>query len=519
MKPFDEIPPGTEDRSRALLEQANALFKEGKFKASEVTFKRVIDLGSNVSEGFYGAGVVRLSLNDQAAAETNFRRALEHDPWHANALYQLGLMAEQREELQEARVFYRKALSAKPGHVEAQKRLAQLNDLDSQKTTADIHDYDRQSERLQDTMIVGLDKPVELIVEDSKIFVAGTRFPIRKETTTIGRSSASDIDLVNDDTASRAHAQLTRLGEQLYVEDMGSTNGTYVNGERITGVVPLGLGDELRVGITSLRRVDSDASADTRIRPAASAHPAPVLEGVVGRKEEEGEEPAEQKPHKEEPSPPQGHDSSDSTLREVAQRSVLVAPRPRWGQIVVAVLLAGSITTIPQAILKLATGTFPTQLFIFGVLHALTLLCGLWAGLAWPGRHLKGLVALGSLAGLLDLAINWSIWQLYSALNSSSPKTTSSWFSWSPIDTLDYLSIIGIAALFTAGGLFVDLIESWRFPRRREEESEVVRGIAQAASGPGRQPSQTTLTLVQALGPSILALLGLIIGLITEFLA
>src|SRR5215211_2065799 len=84
------------------------------------------------------------------------------------------------------------------------------------------------------------------------------------------------------------------------------------------------------------------------------------------------------------------------------------------------------------------------------------------------------------------------------------------------ITSVDLLSAIGIAALFTAGGLFGGLIESWRFPRRREEESEVVREIAQKASGLGRQPSETTLKLVQALGPSILALLGLIIAVITQ---
>src|SRR5829696_10368884 len=54
------------------------------------------------------------------------------------------------------------------------------------------------------------------------------------------------------------------------------------------------------------------------------------------------------------------------------------------------------------------------------------------------------------------------------------------------------------------------------FPRRREEESEVVREIAQQASGPRREPSETTLKLVQALGPSMLALLGLIIAVITH---
>jgi hypothetical protein len=232
-------------------------------------------------------------------------------------------------------------------------------------------------------------------------------------------------------------------------------------------------------------------------------HLTTVLESVAGRKEEEGAEPAEQKPHKEEPSPPQGQ-SSDSTLREGAQRGILVAPRPRWRQIGVAVLLAGLITEIPQLIWT------TSPLLLYGILHPLTLFCGLWAGLAWPGRHPKGFAVLGSFAGLLDLAINWSIFILYSLLYPL--------FVWSAITPLDYVSSIAIAVLFTAGGLFGDLIESWRSPRRRGEESEVVRGIAQKASGPRRQPSEPTLKLVQALGPSILALLGLLIGLIAKLL-
>jgi hypothetical protein len=211
------------------------------------------------------------------------------------------------------------------------------------------------------------------------------------------------------------------------------------------------------------------------------------------------------------PSPPQQAGVTtpppDEAGREGAQRGILVAPRPRWAQISVAVLLAGMITEIPQVIWGLATWVeFPSPVLLYGILHPLTLLCGLWAGLAWPGRHPKGYAVLGSFAGLLDLAINGSI-----------AVIMRNWWAdvWY-ITTLDYVSSIGIAVLFTAGGLFGDLIESWRFPRRREEESEVVREIAQTASGPRRQPSESTLKLVQALGPSLLALLGLIIAVITH---
>ena len=217
----------------------------------------------------------------------------------------------------------------------------------------------------------------------------------------------------------------------------------------------------------------------------------------------------------EESSPPQGQDSRDSTPREGTRRT-------RRGQIVVAVLLAGTITTIPQAIFTLATGSFPSPLFIFGVLHPLTLLCGLWAGFALgPGRHLQKLVALGSLAGLLDLAINWSIRQLYLSLYSSWPQI-SSWFSWGPIEKLDYLSIIGIAALFTAGGLIADQIERRREPgpvTGPEPVTEPPRTEPPRTEPPRTEPPRPPrprtdpLDLIKALGPSLLALIGLIISI------
>jgi hypothetical protein len=165
------------------------------------------------------------------------------------------------------------------------------------------------------------------------------------------------------------------------------------------------------------------------------------------------------------------------------------------------------ITIIPQLIFWLATGrgVFFSPQFVYVILYPLVVFCGLWAGLAWPGRHPKGLAVLGSFAGLLELAINGSI-----AVIMHEWGVDYVWY----VGRNGLLSAIGVAALFTAGGLFGDLIESWRFPRRREEESEVVRGRAQQASGPGRQPSETTFKLVQALGPSILALIGLIIGII-----
>jgi pSer/pThr/pTyr-binding forkhead associated (FHA) protein len=93
----------------------------------------------------------------------------------------------------------------------------------------------------------------ELVVEDSEVLAPETRFAIRDGATSIGRSSASDIVLKSDDYASGRHARLTRHGGLLYVEDLGSTNGTFVNGRKTVGATPLRHGDSVRVGSTIFR--------------------------------------------------------------------------------------------------------------------------------------------------------------------------------------------------------------------------------------------------------------------------
>jgi hypothetical protein len=93
----------------------------------------------------------------------------------------------------------------------------------------------------------------ELIVEDSEVLAPQTRFTLRNGETSIGRSAASDIVLKSDDYASGRHAWLTRHGGLLYVEDAGSTNGTFVNGRKTVGATPLRHGDTVRIGSTTFR--------------------------------------------------------------------------------------------------------------------------------------------------------------------------------------------------------------------------------------------------------------------------
>jgi pSer/pThr/pTyr-binding forkhead associated (FHA) protein len=95
--------------------------------------------------------------------------------------------------------------------------------------------------------------PARLVVEDSEVFAPETRFQLGNGATSIGRSSGSDIKLGGDDYASGRHARLTRHGGLLYLEDMGSTNGTFVNGRKTVGATPLRDGDSVRIGSTTFR--------------------------------------------------------------------------------------------------------------------------------------------------------------------------------------------------------------------------------------------------------------------------
>jgi FHA domain len=79
----------------------------------------------------------------------------------------------------------------------------------------------------------------------------GTSFDVGSGAT-LGRSNGADIN-VDDPFASSAHARIFQRGDYMYVEDMGSTNGTYLNGRQIRTAERLKVADTIRIGDTEYR--------------------------------------------------------------------------------------------------------------------------------------------------------------------------------------------------------------------------------------------------------------------------
>ena len=84
---------------------------------------------------------------------------------------------------------------------------------------------------------------------------AGAEFPLGRDEITIGRSSDSAI-IIRDDYTSTHHARLMLWNGRWMLQDLDSTNGTFLNGSRVTVPTPIPLGATVKVGATTfeLRR-------------------------------------------------------------------------------------------------------------------------------------------------------------------------------------------------------------------------------------------------------------------------
>ena len=96
-------------------------------------------------------------------------------------------------------------------------------------------------------------RPGRLVVVKSSTLPEGGEHPLDSAPLTFGRGSQNDVALEGDDFASARHARFEPRRDGVWVEDVGSTNGTYVNGIRLRGPRKLAAGDLIRIGATDLR--------------------------------------------------------------------------------------------------------------------------------------------------------------------------------------------------------------------------------------------------------------------------
>src|SRR5580700_2248850 len=120
--------------------------------------------------------------------------------------------------------------------------------------------------------------------------MAGRSCDLASERTTIGRVEENNFQISEPSVSSR-HCEILLRGNDVVVKDLGSTNGTFINGERITEEGVLKPGQTLRLGNVELK-LDAPGAPSSAPAPAAppppKKEPTKAVSGGVSMKDREG---------------------------------------------------------------------------------------------------------------------------------------------------------------------------------------------------------------------------------------
>ena len=102
----------------------------------------------------------------------------------------------------------------------------------------------------------------------------GRVYPLEAQEITIGRDTANIVS-INDVEVSRRHARMELRGPTYAIQDLGSTNGTFVNGQRVSGLQPLNPGDSVSFGEGIV--LSYEAAYDPNATMMSAKSPKPVV--------------------------------------------------------------------------------------------------------------------------------------------------------------------------------------------------------------------------------------------------
>lgn len=128
-------------------------------------------------------------------------------------------------------------------------------------------------------------------------------YELNKEIITLGRDITNDI-VINDPEVSRHHSRMTRGPGGYLMEDLGSTNGTFVNGQRLTGGRPLNSGDLVSLGETVTLAYESTlpVSVEPSNQPTMlNASPSPTVQPAYRAPEQPVAQPGYVQPAQQQP--------------------------------------------------------------------------------------------------------------------------------------------------------------------------------------------------------------------------
>jgi predicted component of type VI protein secretion system len=151
----------------------------------------------------------------------------------------------------------------------------------------------------------------------------GTVFELSKSDMTIGRDLGNDY-VINDVEISRKHLRLLLQGENYIIEDLGSTNGSFVNGQRLTGSHVLIPGDLISLGEHVTLVVEASAYDPDATRLSAAAGPTVIA----------GQSPAPVKAAVQRPAAqPEQRPSAAPAARPAAQAAQPQQPAPSYDMV------------------------------------------------------------------------------------------------------------------------------------------------------------------------------------------